>query len=415
MLTVSKNLPGARWFIGMFVGALLAWFLTSELVRSPHTFLCRIVYEQGVSEYHKAHKYEESAEERGHLASAERWFRQCIAIRKHGHCRPDSQGMCVYGMRGLTLKRLGRYEEAVQMYTAEIESAKSLMGTNHAMVAESWVSIGVVRELQGHFADAESAYLKARAIEQKNGGSKFQGYSKFHINALYEKWATNANLSASFYRQLGRYDVAELFLKQALQIRQKLGAKNKEYAIVLTNLGSIYWKMGRNEEAEPFLEEAVSIGEKVLGREHPATLTFLCNLGNLYSCAGRNKEAETILIRTLETRRKLLGEGHPDTTISMNNLAGVYTDQGRYAEAESLLRSALEFDRKSLGPYHPNVAIRLNGLARLYALQKQHLKCEPLYVEALKIRECSLGANHPDTLDSRENLRKLHEAMKSKR
>jgi hypothetical protein len=52
-------------------------------------------------------------------------------------------------------------------------------------------------------------------------------------------------------------------------------------------------------------------------------------------------------------REKVLGVEHPSTLSSVNNLAEVFRDQGKYEEAEEMHRRALEGREKVLGAEHP--------------------------------------------------------------
>ena len=52
--------------------------------------------------------------------------------------------------------------------------------------------------------------------------------------------------------------------------------------------------------------------------------------------------------------RRVLGEEHPDTLTSANNLGVSLLKQKQYAEAEELLQAALEASRRVLGSAHPN-------------------------------------------------------------
>jgi hypothetical protein len=63
--------------------------------------------------------------------------------------------------------------------------------------------------------------------------------------------------------------------------------------------------------------------EKVLGHEHPDTLTSMNNLATVLESQGKYEEAEAIHRQTLERTEKVLGHEHPDTLTSMGNLAGV--------------------------------------------------------------------------------------------
>jgi hypothetical protein len=49
-----------------------------------------------------------------------------------------------------------------------------------------------------------------------------------------------------------------------------------------------------------------------------------------------------------ELRKKVLGLEHPDTLSSMNNLAAALSDQGKHNEAEQMHQQTLELRRKAL-------------------------------------------------------------------
>jgi hypothetical protein len=68
--------------------------------------------------------------------------------------------------------------------------------------------------------------------------------------------------------------------------------------------------------------------KRVLGAEHPSTLTGMDNLAAAYSNQGRWKEAEELDVRVMETRKRVLGAEHPSTLTSMGNLAATYWNEG---------------------------------------------------------------------------------------
>ena len=77
--------------------------------------------------------------------------------------------------------------------------------------------------------------------------------------------------------------------------------------------------------------------------------------------------AEPLLGESLEGRRRVLGEEHPDTLSSIHNLAVLFKDQARYAEAEPLLREALEGRRRVLREEHPNTQASKEALDAVLA------------------------------------------------
>jgi len=67
--------------------------------------------------------------------------------------------------------------------------------------------------------------------------------------------------------------------------------------------------------------------ERVLGPDHPDTLTSRSNLAVAYRAAGRAAEAIPLHERTLADRERVLGPDHPDTLASRDNLAAARASQ----------------------------------------------------------------------------------------
>ena len=84
-----------------------------------------------------------------------------------------------------------------------------------------------------------------------------------------------------------------------------------------------------------------SVFERILGKEHPDTLTSINNLAVLYQYQDRYEEAEPLCIRVLEARERLLGKDHPRTLTLLHNLAVLYLDQHK-TEGKPLFIRLLE-------------------------------------------------------------------------
>ena len=74
------------------------------------------------------------------------------------------------------------------------------------------------------------------------------------------------------------------------------------------------------EEAIRLHERTLADRERVLGADHPDTLTSRNNLAVAYEAAGWLEEAIRLHERTLADRERVLGADHPDTLTSRNNL-----------------------------------------------------------------------------------------------
>jgi tetratricopeptide (TPR) repeat protein len=121
---------------------------------------------------------------------------------------------------------------------------------------------------------------------------------------------------------------------------------------------------GRYNEAEELFVQVIETQKKVLGEEHPDTLTSINNLALTYCNQGRWKEAKELEVQVIEIQKKVLGEEHPDTLTSMYNLAHMWKSQSKNEEAILLLENCLELQGRILGRHHPRTEVSLKTLKR---------------------------------------------------
>ena len=175
-------------------------------------------------------------------------------------------------------------------------------------------------------------------------------------------------------------------------------------------LALCYLDAGRVGEAIPLFERTLADRVRVLGGDHPDTLTSRRNLALAYRAAGRLGEATSLYERTLADRVRVFGEDHPDTLTSQSNLAAVYRDAGRAGEAIPLQERTLASRVRVLGDDHPDTLRSRNNLASAYQAAGRLGEAIPLYERTLASRVQVLGDDHPETLTSRNNLASGYQA-----
>ncbi|MFC8529240.1 tetratricopeptide repeat protein [Nocardia sp. NPDC057227] len=153
-----------------------------------------------------------------------------------------------------------------------------------------------------------------------------------------------------------------------------------------------------------YAEHAVTDHQRVLGDDHPDTLTTRHNLAYAYQTAGRVGEAIELYERLLTDRRRVLGDDHPNTLATRHNLAGTYETAGRVGEAIELYERVLTDNRRVLGDDNPNTLITRNQLAGAYETAGRVGEAIELYERLLTDRRRVLGDDHPNTLTTRNNL-----------
>ena len=91
---------------------------------------------------------------------------------------------------------------------------------------------------------------------------------------------------------------------------------------------------------------------RVLGQEHPSTLTSMGNLASTYQNQGRWKEAEELFVQVMETFKRVLGQEHPHTLTSMANLASTYRVEDRSQGTTDRSGQSTLVDTRRRSPLH---------------------------------------------------------------
>ena len=160
-----------------------------------------------------------------------------------------------------------------------------------------------------------------------------------------------------------------------------------------------------HEHAAAFSGEDGSDLTQAVLRLRGWALWFLHGLGD--SSAQAIQVGEPLLA----DRERVLGPDHPGTLTSRNDLAAAYWDAGRAAEAIVLHERALADRERVLGPDHPGTLASRNNLAEAYRAAGRAAEAIGLHERTLADHERTLGPDHPDALQSRDNLAAARAAL----
>ncbi|KAH7110139.1 kinesin light chain 3 [Dendryphion nanum] len=203
----------------------------------------------------------------------------------------------------------------------------------------------------------------------------------------------------------GRFSEAEqLFLQVMDTWKRILGDEHPDTLTSMANLALTFWNQGRWKDAEELEAQIIETRKKVLGDEHPNTLTSIANMASTFWNQGRWKEAEKLSIQVMNIRKRVLGDRHPSTLTIMTNLASTYCSQGRWIEAEELQVQAMDTMKEVHGDENPDTLTSMNNLASTYREQGRWEEAVELELEVMDARKKVLGDKHPDTLTSMDNL-----------
>ena len=213
------------------------------------------------------------------------------------------------------------------------------------------------------------------------------------------------------YVDLGIYPEAQKHLERAMDLRRRLlGEDHPDTLSVMNDLAWLYRDEGKFPQAEPLARKVVEIRRRLLGEKHPDTLDAMNRLGLLYRFEGKLAQAEALSSQVLEIQKRMSGEEHPATLFAMNSLGYVYQVEGKYKQAETLLSKQFEIRQRVSGPEHPATLMAADNLATVYYRQREYAQAESLFAKNLEIRRHVLGEEHPDTLDTMNNLGAVYRA-----
>lgn len=326
---------------------------------------------------------------RGQIAEAEvRWADAAVHYGEAARLDPNYE----------TLRKAVRFLDLAGNYTQALRFSEDLLSWTRQQGDERQVALALNEHADsllrlGRYEEAEAFFREAIDIDRRTIGVSHPDYA-----------IDLGNLAVVLEAQ-GRYSEAEEIYRETLQIVSTTVGKDRSiYATQLNNLGLVLREQERYQEAEELFRQAIDIDRATIGELHPEHATRLNNLALVVHAQGRDAEAEDLYYQVLEIDRALLGAEHPVYAIHLGNLAGLFYEQGRYQEAEALFREVLEIDRVKIGEHHPDYAIDLSNVAGVVEAQGRYHEAEILLRQALDIDLETVGDGHPNYATRLNNL-----------
>jgi tetratricopeptide (TPR) repeat protein len=199
----------------------------------------------------------------------------------------------------------------------------------------------------------------------------------------------------------GQYYEAEQVLREVLELYKRVLGPEHPYTLTsIYEVARALGKQGNYRKAEQMHREVLELDKRMLGPEHPYTLMSIHEVARALSKQGNYHEAGRMHQEVLELRKRVLGPEHPNTLKSIHRVAQALSKQGNYHEAEQVLREVLALRQRVLGPEHPNTLTNMHDIAQALSKQGNHCEAEQMLREVLELYKRVLGPEHPYTLTS---------------
>ncbi|KAK5800909.1 hypothetical protein VI817_003121 [Penicillium citrinum] len=198
-------------------------------------------------------------------------------------------------------------------------------------------------------------------------------------------------------------------VQRTLSHRPKSEESLRDWAFLLYR-GAIYAQTSRKaQDSQELITKAKNELEKLLGPEHPNTLSSAIVQATGYSLEGRLRDAEETLSGLLKTCEKVLESDHHVTLQAKHSLAAIYYSESRFRDAENLWEQILKARRaSSLGEKNPNTLAVKENLGSSYT-KSQNIKEDPskfqkglaYLLEVLEATKKRFPEDHPNTLGAK--------------
>ena len=210
----------------------------------------------------------------------------------------------------------------------------------------------------------------------------------------------------------GYFKEAETLKNKVLDTRNRiLGMDHPDTITAMANLTATYRNMGKFTEAEKLDVQVLDASNRILGVDHPGTITAMANLAATYQNLGNFTKAEKLEIQVLDARKRIFGMEHLHTISAMANLAAIYWNMGKFMEAEKLEIQVLDARNRILGVEHPDTITAMANLTATYQNMGKYTEAEKLDIQVLDASNRILGVEHPDTITAMANLAATYRNM----
>ncbi|GFH34528.1 serine/threonine-protein kinase [Streptomyces pacificus] len=335
---------------------------------------------------------------------------------------------------GLSLGRLGRWEEAGEVHRAVATEREHALGPDHPDTLASRYEVGFTLSRTGRAADAlrefgrvaegrdhtlgpdhpetlaarqEMAYVLGRL------GRHFEAHQVY--TSVLGSWERTAgpdhpdtlrcrhNLAFNLSR-LGRLEDSHRTAQEVAEARSRvLGAGHPDTLTTRYEVAYALGRLGRWSEALRTYRDVAAARALALGPDHPDTLAARYEIGTSLGRLGRSAEAVEQYRALVADRARAHGAADPETLRARHGLGVNLGRLARWEEALAEARDVCAVRERVLGPDHPDTLVSLREVAVGLGWLGRWSDALAVYRQVAEARERVLGDRHPDALASRND------------
>jgi len=306
-------------------------------------------------------------------------------------------GCRVWAMKALAYLyvRLSRYQESSVLFEEVLNLLEASDSLDIVETTDCLAGLGFVRQIQAHFHEAESAYLRSISLtEQTCGhycmrmlrplmylGGLYRSLGQFHKsgeilqraqiicdsleNPRHPYWGMLYGHLGQQYMHLGKYDEALEYLRQSSEIKGYAVFKDTEgMAANYLLMGSIELEKHNYQEAISNFNRGYELCESIPGGYQIYKSTALIFLARSYMELGDYDRAHQNIDSALSITAASRGIDSPHYGIALLGKGEILNASGRYDQAREYFQKSLAVFQKHYDPYHQRPVNAIDDLAR---------------------------------------------------
>ncbi|MGW1280397.1 tetratricopeptide repeat protein [Streptomyces tsukubensis] len=292
----------------------------------------------------------------------------------------------------LTLSRTGRAEDALDAFRRVADGRERALGADHPDTLAARQETAYVLGLLGRHLEAHDRYTEVLTARERIMGPDHPDTLRCRHNLAF-------NLS-----RLGRLEDSFRMVCAVAEARARiLGADHPDTLVTRYEVAYALGQLGRWTEALTAYREVAAARTRALGADHPDTLAARYEVGISLGRLGRAAEAVDLYTALIADRTRLSGPDDPETLRARHGLGVNLGRTGRWPEALEQARDISTRRARTLGPDHPDTLVSHREVAVALGWLARWPEALTVYTSVAGTRDRVLGPDHPDALASRND------------
>jgi tetratricopeptide (TPR) repeat protein/predicted MPP superfamily phosphohydrolase len=371
------------------------------LVKASQVVLDEGSMEHGIALYGLATAYCKTED----YSRAEEYGQQSLKIlRDHTQNQPDMTISCLTMLGGIKY-RMNHAVEAESLYKEAFRLWESL-GKPDLDEAGALFCNYMLLEIEQRKLEKAKALLD---LLQKYDEKNFVGTSNTEM-------AIHCSSYASYYEAIGLIDKAIEYFERSIDVWRQLGwPRNPNLFHALKNYSLLLRSQRHYVELEPILRQALDLCPDIYGAKSRDAAIIMNDLGVTLTACGRRNEAVEFYKRALDTWKALSWPKDEGVMMVHNNYFGTAMMMHKYQLAVSVAQSALTYAERLFGRRHPAIVGRLINIGVAYREWHKFDRANNFFEKAMRMVNATLGQDHLELSIVLRNLARLRQAQGRKK